>query len=126
MKKNHYPMLCLAIYIICSLYASFWISDDFDELRVFLYAYIGIPLATIFFFLYFYNYTYFKKKQKTYFYLHVFFYFIFSWGQILFLNAVSSSHNIKVAKVLQTDEKKKSITVSRLRGGLGLIYRTRW
>jgi hypothetical protein len=127
---THKPWLLgiMWIYFAVGLYGACWISDEWDAWRVPFYAGVAIPLAALWGgnlcvapSLWVQRPIWFQRLQRAT-------VVVFLWGWILCLNALvpGGQKNLKVQDVDQTDEKQKAIVVVHHRGGLGLLYRTRW
>lgn len=118
--------LWLFIYGLTGAFGALWISDSFDMQRSILYGGFVLPCFIVYYFFFFSDKNFLLKNQ--FFSKWIFFLLglTFSWGNILLLNALSSSKKTSVRFTYKDLEQDRAMTVAMKRGGLGMLYRFRW
>jgi hypothetical protein len=110
------------LFLCIGIYGAAWIQIDWDIEKLFLYTYIGLPLAFLYYFLsyFFPTWIQFEKTRIT---LVATLFIVFLLGNVLWINAVTTeSVAFKRDIVIGGDR----IRISNYSGGLGINYHRRW
>ena len=120
--------VALGMLIYCCLggYGAMWVSDSFDAERTLLYGFFAIPAAVAFFSLLLMEPSYVTRSRVVLSWVYGALLVLFSWGNVLLVNALTSSKPEKVKTVYKDLRKDRAINLAMKRGGLGMLYRTRW
>ncbi len=110
------------MFLAIGLYGAAWIQIDWDNEKLFLYTYIGLPLA----FLY-YSFNFLWPKwvvfQKTRYVLIGALSIIFLLGNVLWVNALTTESDSFVRDITIGGDR---IRISNYQGGFGINYHRRW
>ncbi len=113
----------LLLYWLAGGYGSVWVQDDFELERLQLLLYAGVPLATLYYGLWVLNPTWHRRWPVWRTRLAVAMVVTFFAGHIAWLNAISAEGPVLKRSVQTTGA---VVNVDTRRGGLGLLFRTRW
>lgn len=117
--------ICL-LYCLSAVYGSFWISNEFNEVRKLIYGYIAIPVAVLFFSFSAFNPFFWAKRQAQYIKALLLIFSFFLLENVLLINALTGSQSITYGTVFKTDHNDRTLNLSYKKGGLGFRYQTRW
>ncbi|MCX6130729.1 MAG: hypothetical protein NTX25_16930 [Proteobacteria bacterium] len=112
----------LGLYCLIGFYGTLWVSDEFDRERSLFYAFAAIPGAIAFFIRVIARPHWLDDFPLSYWTAVILILTAFSWGNILWLNAVSSQENALVNVTLN----EGVYAVTHQRGGFGWLYKPRW
>jgi hypothetical protein len=115
--------------ILCGSFAALWLQDDLDHLEIIFVAYLGIPVATLYYGARALVKDFHTRYVKTALLAPCLLFFCFAYSNLQLLNALSAEPiSIKrdVEHKSQESSKNKVLTIAAKRGGLGMIYRTRF
>lgn len=113
----------LALYIAVGIYGVLWLTVDFDDFKIALITFLGLPLAIVYYALHFLYFGWEIKFPKYYRYYMASLALIFGLGHFLLINAYTTETPQFKRSVLING---KVMTLSMKRGGLGVIYAERW
>ncbi|MFK7872223.1 MAG: hypothetical protein AB8C84_03490 [Oligoflexales bacterium] len=120
-------ILFFIVYAMLGLVFSCWISDEFNETRLYLMAFIGVPFATLYLGLCGYRPGWWGLWPRVNCLMQMSLLLVFGWGYVLFLNAwTGKNHSVARNTLVQIEDKDRSFLVHTQRGGLGWLYRYRW
>ncbi len=113
----------LCTYVALGLASTFLISDDFDEIRLTLTVFTGLPAMTIFCLLSWWTYGRWVRYTATYYALLFVIFVSFAPGLFSFFNAVSGD---TMAVKQSVGYSQRSFIESKKRGGFGFLYKYRF
>jgi len=115
--------LILLGWILLGVYGALWISDDLDELRMQVLAFGGIPLAFTYYGLWALRPDLKERWRKGHSLLAGLLALLFLVGVLPLVNAVTSDGKTVKRNVTGIQQ---LVTRDVRRGGLGMLYTTRW
>jgi hypothetical protein len=112
----------LGLYTVLGFYGVLWISDEFDEVRALYFAFFGVPWALYFFIRALLRPQWRFDFPASYWWGVVILFASFSWGNFLWLNAISGQERAVVNLTLNSGV----YAVTHQRGGFDWLYKPRW
>jgi hypothetical protein len=119
---RNYFLILLGIFCIVGFYGTLWVSDEFDRERSLFYAFAGIPGLIAFYIRILLRPHWIEDFPASFWATVVTLILTFSWGNLLWLNAVSSDQKALVNVTLNGGV----YAITHHRGGLGWMYKPRW
>jgi hypothetical protein len=119
---RHYFLGLLAFYCLIGFYGTLWVSDEFDRERSLFYAFIAMPGLIAFYIKVLVQKHWLEDYPVSFWTSIILLVLAFSWGNLLWLNAVSSQERAVVNVTLN----EGVYAMTHQRGGLGWIYKPRW
>lgn len=117
-----YFLCLLGLYTILGFYGVVWISDEFDEIRALCYAFFGVPWALYFFIRAVLRPQWRLDFPASYWWGVALLLATFSWGNFLWMNAISGHDRAVVNITLNSGV----YAVTHQRGGFDWLYKPRW
>ncbi len=119
---RNYFLGLLGTYCLIGFYGTLWVSDEFDRERSLFYAFAAVPGLIAFFIRNIVRPHWLDDFPVSYWTSVIILVLSFSWGNFLWLNAVSSQEKALVNITLN----EGVYAMTHQRGGLGWIYKPRW
>ena len=119
---RNYFLGVLALYCVVGFYGTLWVSDEFDKERSLFYAFVAVPGLIAFFIRVLSRKDWLDEYPVSYWTCIILLLLSFSWGNLLWLNAVSSQEKALVNITLN----EGVYAMTHQRGGLGWLYKPRW
>jgi hypothetical protein len=120
--KRFYLVL-FSLYVVSGLAGTAWISDEFDSQRIFVVAFIGIPLTVLFYMLNFYVRDWRFRTPVLYRLTIASLFFVYLWGNFLLLNAAGSEEK---KEIFTLNTKVMALNINQKIGAFGVPYTQRW
>lgn len=114
------------ILIFLGSWGAFWVSDEFDQERLWFYGFFLIPVGILFPYLSWFHKRYASDHMNLFRLLPWIVLTGHLWGIILLINAISGDQHVTYTRLLESRAEQKSLRVAYRRGGLGFLYRLRW
>ncbi|HYX38482.1 MAG TPA: hypothetical protein VE954_35720 [Oligoflexus sp.] len=119
---RQYFLGLLGFYCVIGFYGTLWVSDEFDRERSLFYAFIAMPGLIAFYIKVLVQKHWLDDYPVSYWTSIILLVVSFSWGNLLWLNAVSSQEKALVNITLN----EGVYAMTHQRGGLGWLYKPRW
>lgn len=118
--------LAYTLIFLGGSWGAFWISDEFDQERLWFYGGFLIPVGLLLpFALYVYRGGW-VQAAPVFRYGMILILAGNLWGILLLVNAVSGDQPVMYTRLMESRAEQRSLRVAYRRGGLGLLYRLRW
>ena len=119
---QNYFLGLLGLYCLIGFYGTLWVSDEFDKERSLFYAFAAVPALIGFYIKIILKPYWLDDYPVSYWTSIILLICAFSWGNLLWLNAVSSQEKALVNVALN----EGVYAITHQRGGLGWLYKPRW
>lgn len=117
-----YFLALLGLYCCFGFYGTLWVSDEFDRERSLFYAFVAVPCAIGFFIRIVARPQWALDFPVSHWTAVILLVVAFTWGNVLWLNAVSGQEKAQVNITLNGGV----YALTHERGGLGWLYKPRW